>query len=148
MGKTKEFLDTLSDHELAFFAKYKLHTYMRDTQQYIKDYIQKRNLNQKTLDQLVTKRTLLYYKKGKCCSRCGTNKLLINNVEWTETYNKPGYPDEIAVGDALFMGKPTYKDEIICNVCDFWLQDPNNRKPKEKRKKTWLIWDFLSSAFD
>lgn len=40
MGRTKEFLNTLSDHELAFFSKYKLHTYMRDTQQDIKAYIE------------------------------------------------------------------------------------------------------------
>lgn len=148
MSKTRDFLDSLSDHELAFFVKYKLHTYMLNTQQDIKEYVEKRNLNQKAIDQFITKRTEIYYKKEKCCTRCGSNKLLINNVEWTDTYGKPGYADDLAVSEGMFYGKATYKDEIICNVCDFWLQDPNNRNPKGIRKKTGSIWDFISSVFD
>ena len=148
MGKTKDFLDTLSDHELAYFAKYKLHTYMRDTQQDIKEYIQKRNLSQKSIDQYITKPTLLYYEKSLCCHRCGSDKLLINNVQWTQTHQKHNYGNDFIFQNDLYTEDVIYKDEIICNVCDFWLEDPNNKKPKKKKKRTWLVWDFFMSAFD
>jgi hypothetical protein len=147
MGKTRQFLDTLSDHELAFFYKYKLHTYMRDTQLNINAYVIERDLNHEKINQLITKPTQLYYKKAKCCPRCGTNKLLVNTVEWTETYGKAGYEDEIAVGDAM-MGKATYKDEIICNVCNFWLQDPNNKNPEKSKENKWSIWSFINFILD
>ncbi|MEO8254830.1 MAG: hypothetical protein ABI554_10645 [Flavobacterium sp.] len=148
MGKTKDFLDTLSDHELAFFAKYKQHTYMRDTQEDIKNYILERNLTQKAIDQFIAQPTQLYYENAECCSRCGTDKLLINNVQWTQTHQKHNYGNEFIFKDSLYNGDVIYKDEIICNVCDFWLEDPNNQNPKKKRKRTWIIWDLFMSAFD
>lgn len=148
MGKTKEFLDTLSDHELAYFAKYKSHTYMRDTQQDIKEYIQKRNLTQKAIDQYINKAKQLDYNSQKCCPRCGSDKLLVNNVVWTENYRRHKYDRSLILYGDIYGGIDICKDEIICNVCDFWLEDPNNKKPGKKRKRTWLIWDFFMSAFD
>lgn len=148
MGKTKDFLDTLSDHELAFFAKYKSHTYMREMQQDIKEYILKRNLSQKAIDQYTTTATQLYYENAECCPRCGSDKLLINNVVWTENYRNPRYDRNLILHGDIYTGLDIYKDEVICNVCDFWLEDPNNKKPKKKKKRTWIIWDFFMSAFD
>ena len=45
MSKTTEFLNELDDYELAFFAKFKLSTYMKVTQSKINDYLVERNLN-------------------------------------------------------------------------------------------------------
>ncbi|RKS02847.1 hypothetical protein [Flavobacterium sp. 102] len=120
---------------------------MPDTQLEIKKYVESRKLNSQSIASLITKRTLEYKKASKCCPRCGTNKLLINNVEWTETYGKIGYEDEVAARDGL-MGKATYKDEIICNVCDFWLQDPNKRAPKPKGKKPSIFRSFINGILD
>jgi|SRR6218665_199661 len=147
MSRTIEFLDTLSDHELAYFAKFKLSTYMFETQHEIKKYIDSRKLHPQTIDKLTTKKVDTT-KNAVCCPRCGSNKWLINNVEWTETFGKSGREDDIAASDGLWYGKATYKDEIICIVCDFWLQDPNKKAPKGNSKKKVTIWNFVSSIFD
>lgn len=49
MNRVKKFLTKLDDYELAYFAKFKLLSYMKDTQSEIKEYLTKRNLNQSKL---------------------------------------------------------------------------------------------------
>lgn len=141
MTKTLAFLDTLSDRELAFFAKFKLRTYMSDTQYEIKKYIDGRKLYPLAIEKLINEKV-----KGDeqffCCPRCGSPKLLKNNVKLTELYTK----HEIRLAYSLPNG--IYKDEIICTVCDFWLEDPNKKAPKGNSKRKVTIWNFISSLFD
>lgn len=61
------------------------------------------------------------------CSRCYSDKIRKDKVEWTDTVHKSGYSDEIVVLDGL-VGRATYKDEVICNVCGLWLSDPKMKK--------------------
>lgn len=49
MNRVKKFLTELDDYELAYFAKFKLLSYMKNTQSEIKEYLTKRNLNQSKL---------------------------------------------------------------------------------------------------
>ncbi|KAF2513823.1 hypothetical protein [Flavobacterium foetidum] len=143
MSKTKDFLDSLSDHELSFFVTYKLSDYMYDTQQVIKDYVQARNLSQKTIKQFVANPISHNYENAKCCPRCGSDKLLRTEVQWTQTQNKSEITwIEI---DRFNEGGMVYRDEIVCNICNFCLQDPNHKKSGREK---WLFWDFFSSIFD
>lgn len=141
MTRTAAFLDTLSDRELAFFAKFKLHTYIIDTQYEIKKYIDDRKLYPQAIDKLIKEKVEIDEKR-MCCPRCGSSKLLKSNVKWTEVYSK----HDIAKAGNSWNG--IYKDEIICNVCDFWLEDPNKKAPKGNGKRKVTIWNFISSIFD
>ncbi|WP_175455596.1 hypothetical protein [Winogradskyella thalassocola] len=46
MSRVKNFLTELDDYELANFAKFKLLTYMKETQSEIKEYLAERNLTE------------------------------------------------------------------------------------------------------
>ncbi len=141
MTRVRKFLIELDDYELAFFAKFKLLTYMNPTQLEIKDYLIERNLTKSKIDQLISEnsKSKLNDEKERC-PRCYSDKIRKDKVEWTDTAQKSGYSDEIATLDGL-SGRATYKDQVICNVCGFWLSDPNN----EKGKSTWnSIWDFIN----
>ena len=141
MSKVKAFLDTLSDRELAFFAKFKLRTYMTDTQYEIKKYIDSRKLYPVIIDKLIKEKVKIN-QNYICGPRCGSDKLLKNNIRWTEIYSKYDLRKANNSSNGIF------KDEIICNVCDFWLEDPNKKAPKGNSKRKVTIWNFISSLFD
>lgn len=150
MSRITDFLETLSDHELTYFAKYKVHTYMRESQEEIRNFLKERNITDEKIKALDSRKGL-YAKTNqiKICPRCGSKKRLINNVLWTDNFAKAGLGDDIATMDA-FVGRTTHKDEIICNVCDYWLQDPNNRGPKGQGKKrnSWSFWGLFTRLMD
>ena len=63
------------------------------------------------------------------CPRCFSDKIRKDTVEWTNTATGFGIDKDIATLDGM-VGKATYKDEIKCNVCGYWINDPNDEKPK------------------
>ena len=147
MNKIYSFLETLSDKELAYFITFKKNVYTKETQKIIADYIQRRGFTQKKVESLVQKKFYSTTDQIQVCPRCGSDKFLINTVEWTDNIGKPGFEDDRAVSESIFRNKITEKDEIICNVCDFWIQDPNNRGPK-KRLSGFSVWNILDRLLD
>jgi len=145
MSKTRNFLAELDDYELAYFAKFKLHTYMKATQSKIKEYLTERNLNESKIERLISENPKSKLNdKTERCPRCYSDKIRKNKVEWTETGGGIGIGDEIATLDGI-TGRVTYKDEVICNVCGFWLKDPNHEKPMSNSKKLKnRIWEFIN----
>ena len=144
MSRIRDFLNELDDYELAYFAKFKLLTYMKVTQSKIKEYLAERNLNESKIDKLISEnpKSKLNDEKRRC-ERCYSEKIRSNKVEWTNTGGGIGLKDEIATWDAI-GGRATYKDEVICNVCGFWLEDPNQEKPLPTSKKILNgIWEFI-----
>ena len=144
MSRIRDFLNELDDYELAYFAKFKLLTYMKVTQSRIKEYLAERNLNESKIDKLISEnpKSKLNDEKRRC-ERCYSEKIRSNKVEWTNTGGGIGLKDEIATWDAI-GGRATYKDEVICNVCGFWLEDPNQEKPLPTSKKILNgIWEFI-----
>ena len=140
MSRVIAFLNELDDYELAYFAKFKLHTYMQDTQLEIKRHLIKKNFTKEKVDKLIATNPKKEAKKGKRrCPRCLSDKVRIEKVEWTNTVNKVGYEDEIASMDGL-SGKITYKNQVICNVCEYWIEDPNFEKTKKS------IWHNIGDA--
>lgn len=141
MSKVRNFLSELDDYELAYFAKFKLLTYLKNTQSEIKEYLTERNLNESKIDRLISENPKSKLNDdNERCTRCYSDKIRKDKVEWTDTAYKSGYADEIAALDGL-GGRATYKNEVICNVCGLWLSDPNNEKGKTVWRK---IWDVLS----
>jgi hypothetical protein len=118
---------------------------MKDSQSEIRKYLNERNLNESKIDKLISENPKSKLNDGeKRCERCYSNKIRKDKVEWTNTGGGIGIEDEIATLDGI-GGKATYKDEIICNVCGFWLEDPNQEKPLSISKKiTKGIWEFIS----
>ncbi|MET2986127.1 hypothetical protein [Aureibaculum conchae] len=144
MSKVRNFLAKLDDYELAYFAKFKLNTYLEETQSEIQQYLTERNLHKSKIDRLISENPKSKLKdKKQRCSRCYSDKIRKDKVQWTETADGFSLKDEIAVADG-FNGKATYKNEVICNVCGFWLEDPNH----EKKKPFWHnIADFFVELF-
>ncbi|MCH4551902.1 hypothetical protein [Aestuariibaculum lutulentum] len=146
MGKTIEFLNTLDDVELAFFVKYKIGTYTKPTQEIIKEYIYTKNLTEDKIEQLINKKHLKanYNKDLKMCPRCCSTKIRTDKVEWTNTSNAPGFANEVAVLSGM-AGDVTYKNNVICDVCGYWLEDPNNERPVRFQSKIMnYLWDLFN----
>jgi hypothetical protein len=140
MTRVKEFLIELDDYELAFFAKFKLPTYMKETQSEIKKYIVERGLNDAQIDKLISSNPKRETKNGKVrCPRCSSDKIRTEKVEWTKNAGQIGYEDEIASLDGL-SGKATYKNQVICNVCENWIEDPNFEKNKTP------FWHYIATG--
>lgn len=144
MSRVKKFLMELDDYELAFFAKFKLTTYMKVTQLEIKEYLTERNLNESKIDRLISENPKSKLEDDReRCPRCYSDKIRKDRVEWTNTGGGVGIEDEVATWDG-FGGRATYKNEVICNVCGFWLEDPNQERPLPTSKKVlYVIWDFV-----
>jgi hypothetical protein len=144
MSRVIDFLNELDDFELAYFAKFKMTTYMKVTREEIKSFLDDKNLNDLKIEKLISDNPKSKLSDDKQrCPRCYSDKIRKNKVEWTSTGDGIGLDDEIATWDGI-AGKATYKNEVICNVCEFWLEDPNEEKPLPKSIIVIRgIWDFL-----
>lgn len=147
MNRVKNFLTELDDYELAHFAKFKLLTYMKTTQSEIKEYLNERNLNEPKIERLISENPKSKLDDNReRCPRCYSDKIRKDKVEWTNTGGGIGIEDEVATLDGI-DGRVTYKNEVICNVCGFWLKDPNQEKPLSTSKKILNgIWNILSGT--
>lgn len=140
MNRINKFLTELDDYELAYFAKFKLKTYMPDTQSEIGKYIADKGLTEQRIEKLIATNPKRESENREIrCPRCSSDKIRTEKVEWTDTVNRAGFADEIAALDGL-NGKATYDDQVICNVCGFWIKDPNF----EKKKKSF--WHYISDG--
>lgn len=141
MSRISEFLETLSDRELAYFAKYKLHTYMKETQLEIKKYLDEKNFDEEKINRFLSNDNNFAKGDLNSCPRCGSNKIRKDDVEWTATAFNRGYSDEFATMEGM-AGKKSIKQNVICNVCGYWLSDPNHEKGQS-------IWNkILNFLFD
>ncbi|MGY0408040.1 MAG: hypothetical protein ACWIPJ_06760 [Polaribacter sp.] len=145
MSRIQNFLNELDDYELAFFAKFKLMTYMKSTQLKIKEILIERNLNESKINQLISENPKSKLNDNKeRCTRCYTNKIRKDRVEWTNTSTGIGFEDETAISDGI-KGEATYKEEIICNVCGLWIKDPNQEKEKSTLNEIiHKVWNYVS----
>ena len=143
MKTIEEILQSFTDTELAYLNKFQLDNYLRDTQTKIKDFIfNKRNLNQKTLDELIIKNSSSKLNDNiKRCPRCKTDKVRTDKVDWAIPLFRAGAEDEYAMLHEIQTGHPYLKDKDTCNVCGFVLYDPNNEKRPFYKKLADLFLD-------
>ena len=141
MSRVQKFLSQLNDYELAYFAKFKRLTFMKETQLEIREYLLERNMSESRIEKLISEdRRHKFNDNSLRCPRCQSAKIRKENVEWTNTTDD----FDISVLDAL-SGKTSYKDKLICNVCGLWLTDPNNEKGRSVGQSIWsYITDIIS----
>ncbi len=144
MGRVHDFLSGLDDYELAYFAKFKRSTYLVETQEKISQFLIERGLTGEVIEQLIDENPAEKLSDGrKRCPRCYSDKLRSDKVEWRMTAGRKGLEDEAASIDGI-IGRATYKERVICNVCGYWVKDPN----QEKNKPWWqTATDFLVDLF-
>lgn len=147
MKNITNILSEFNDFELANFAKFKMESYMVETQDVIKEYLKKRQITEEKIEILIAenlKRKII--DNIERCPKCYSDKLRIEKVEWTKTIDKFSGDDEIASLDG-FVGKVTYKNEVECNVCGFILKDPNQKNYK-KRTIRQKVSDYVLSMLN
>ena len=66
-------------------------------------------------------------------------KLGLKKLNGQKNAGQIGYEDEITSLDGL-NGKATYKNQVICNVCGVWIEDPNFEKKKTP------FWHYIANG--
>ncbi|NRT16606.1 hypothetical protein HNP99_002977 [Flavobacterium sp. 28A] len=63
----------------------------------------------------------------------------------TNNIRNSGGQNNMKSADNFFEIKVEKRDEVTCNVCDYLVKDPNNRRPRTKLSKysIWNIFDWL-----
>jgi hypothetical protein len=124
MKQINKFLTELDDYELAYFAKYRLPTFIPETQSEIKKYLVKKGLTDSKVEQLVSVNPKRQSKKGQQrCPRCSSDKIKTEKVEGTDNDNGIESVDKITATNNLNV-------KTICNVCGFCIPEPKIKKPK------------------
>ncbi|TAM98263.1 MAG: hypothetical protein EPN39_09495 [Chitinophagaceae bacterium] len=115
MDNIEEYLSQFEDFELAFFWKYKLDTYMEGTQNEIKAYLGKRNLDETKMQNLIEEYSHKTFTDHELrCSRCKSKKIITKEENPSETYFDP---------EILKIASSTYNDingrkmDYACVVC-------------------------------
>lgn len=136
-NRLTELLDTYEDFELAFLWRYKLRTYLDETQAAIEAYIrQERRLSVADLERLIADHgSGSFEDEAERCPRCKTKKIITTKETFWNTGGQPGFEDEAAALDG-FAGRSTAVHKLVCAVCDYVIQDLNNNiGPWERFKR-------------
>lgn len=115
MSRVQQFLDSLSNSELAFLYKYKYPTYLDGTQATIKAELNKRHLDDVALSNLVIDSEFNPANTG--CLRCNSQYDVRQQLEFTNTNRYTGL-------DGL-AGRAEYTSRVECAVCGYLLYDGN-----------------------
>lgn len=141
-SKLISILDTYEDFELAFLSRYKLSSYMKGTRDSILQYMLSRELTPEKIELLIQKTSNTDFPNDvERCQRCKSSKLRTDNVEYYNTAAGTFANDAAAI-DGL-TGKATYKNQIICEICDLHISDPNY----ERGSNNSTIWKKIKSLF-
>lgn len=115
---------------------------MKGTRDSISEYILSRGLTPEIIEVLITEsQSRAFSDDVPRCSRCKSAKLRTDNVEYYNTASGTSGNDAAAM-DGL-TGKATYKNQIICEVCDLYISDPNQERGPEDSS----IWNRLKALF-
>lgn len=124
--KIQEVLDSMAVEELSFFVKFKLKSYLPDTQKHIIEYLErKRGITLSQLDQLSRNKITEFDEKYITCKRCGSNKMFIYEVEWEIPLMQLGAEDEFASLYERATGNFYKKSKVECLVCGNFVVNPN-----------------------
>jgi hypothetical protein len=117
MNNIEEYLSQFEDFELAFFCKYKLDTYMQETQNKIIAYAKQRNLNETRMNDLIEEYSHKLFPANEVrCPRCKSEKLITN---YRETFN-PLNTNYSLVKELIDYKDATSRDVTYsCIVCGF-----------------------------
>ena len=131
MKRTQNFLNSLSNHELAFLYRYKYLSYLPNSRKLIDHEITQRNLSVFILENIVNSYESNVPYSNHQCFRCGSLKLQIIQENKKYTSRLEGL-------DAYISNKNPKVDRIECLVCGHVLQDDNH-------ETDW--WGWLKKRF-
>jgi hypothetical protein len=119
-----QILDLYENFELAFLWKYKLSTYLEDTQSAILKYIQAdRGLSTMALESLIAEYTNKAFDDGmQRCPRCRSAKITAIDEEYWNTSDR----SELLLPGRV-SGRDRHVKKLVCAVCDYVIQDLNNK---------------------
>ena len=132
--RLKETLDGYEDFELSFMRKYKLETYVKSTQEKLRSYIKSRSLNEQKRNALIERWEFVEIDSNtKHCPRCTSRKIQSQQVE--------SYNSRASSIDGM-AGKATYATKEVCDVCGYWISDPN-----DEQRGADSLWKTLFHRF-
>lgn len=145
MSRIRVFLSGFNDHELAFFAKYKLKTYMPESQEEVNAYLSERSILGVRINELISENPKPELADNEQrCTRCYSNKLRKTRVAWAGTAILPDYEKEKEDADGP-QETAAFEIEIVCDVCGLKNEDPDKPKKQSVGKK---IRKYVQSVFD
>ena len=107
MNKLDNFINSLSNHELAIFFEYRYNGFLKNSKEKIDTEINRRNLSPEQLKLLKDKKLIIdSSEETKFCQRCGSDKLFV------ETDYK-----EIPVNE--FSSAEIAVDSYRCRICGY-----------------------------
>ncbi len=78
MSRVHKFISQLNDYELAYFAKFKLLTFMKETQSEIKEYLAERNMSESKIEKLTSEDRRNKFNDNRIrCPRCQSTKIRV-----------------------------------------------------------------------
>jgi len=128
MNRILDILNNYTDTELAYLNKFRLDSYLPETQTKIKEYILKiRGLKPKDLDDLIAKNVAMTHFENKLlCPRCKSDKIGKDKIWKT--------PDSHSNNEY----------HVFCAVCGFILQEPKLKNQESRENLKDMFFDFLS----
>ena len=119
-------LENYEDFELAFLRKYKINTYLTNTQKEILEYLEKRGITTEKSDLLIKEiKNKQFIDNDYRCPRCKSKKIKKETIELTNLTSQSSALDGL-------IGKSEFGEREICEICGLWINDPNGEKPQKK----------------
>lgn len=123
MDIIEEYLSQFEDFELAFFWKYKLDTYMEETQNEIQAYLKKRNLNETKMNALIEDYSHKSFPDNELrCPRCKSEKIITQKEKAFDSMN--GYKLAEELLDYKDIGSGDI--DCTCAVCGLDFSPPKH----------------------
>jgi len=125
MSKFENFITNLSDHELAIFAHYSYHGFLKKSKDRIDKEIKKRKLSPKKLEKYShEKLTNDTSEELNQCPRCGSTKRIIETDFWEIPFSE-------------FSSVEMASDSNRCQLCSFNLEKNLSKDLFGKIKRKW-----------
>ena len=119
--QVENIIESYNSIELAFFAKYRLKTYMPETQTKIINLLKKRNLSKEKIDKIVKEvefNTKIKLTKDQC-PRCFSKRLFTREEEIFKNSRSS------AIDPTSYRTDIEKRKMFICQICGFNLSDDN-----------------------
>lgn len=143
MDNIEEYLSQFEDFELAFFWKYKLDTYMEDTQNEIKAYLRERNLDDAKMNTLIEVYSHKSFPESELrCPRCKSEKLIVNKEGAFSSADTNDMVNDLL--DYKDMGSGSIDCE--CAVCGFYFS-PSKHYSVARKILNVILGFFIVPVF-
>lgn len=125
MSKFENFITNLSDHELAIFARYSYHGFLKKSKDRIDKEIKKRKLSPRKLEKYSRERLNAdSFDKLNQCPRCGSTRRIIESDFWEIPFSE-------------FSSIEMASDSNRCQLCSFNLEKISSKDFFKSIKRKW-----------